>query len=162
MRLRRKMGYGLFAAGALLVLYGYVHTGGEAPAAEPPERGVSIAASFRREDGGPLRESTVRLSTEDGSADYPLDGGGSLAVSGLSRSGKLTLTVLDSQDRIQGTVDLTFSEGAVIDAAMDGSGAGHIMLKRDTGEITLAFLLKNDGSILCALRLDQPEDSGLR
>lgn len=159
MRFHRKGGSVLFFAGVLLVLYGCIPESGEPAAdAEVPETGVSITASFRREDGEALQESTVRLSTEGSSADYPLDGG-ALAVSGLPRSGKLTLTVLDRQERIQGTMDLTFSEGAVIDAATDGSGAGHITLKRDTDEIPLAFLLKSDGSLLCALRLEEPRGS---
>lgn len=152
-----KTGYVLLCLGALFVLYGCAHIGGdETPETEPSEDGVSIEASFRQEDGEALRENTVRLSTEGGSADYPLDGGGALAVPGLPRSGTLTLTILDGQDRVRGATNLTFSEGAVIDASTDSGGGGHITLKHDTREIALVFLLQEDGTILCALRLEQP------
>lgn len=154
MRTRGKAGYAVLFIGVFLVLFLCVRVGGSAPPeAEQPENGVSMEASFRREDGGPLDESTVRVSTEEDSADYPLDGSGALAVSGLPRSGTLTLTVLDGEERVWGATTLTFSEGAVIDASTDGSGDGHITLKRDTREIALVFLLKDDGTILCALRL---------
>lgn len=157
MRLHGKTRYVLLFLGVLFVLYGCVRTGGdETPEEEPPEDGVSVEASFRREDGEALRESTVRVSTEEDSADYPLDGSGALAVSGLPRSGTLTLTVLDGQERVRGATNLTFSEGAVIDASTDSGGDGHITLKHDTREIALVFLLQEDGTILCALRLEQP------
>ena len=119
------------------------------------EDGVSVEASFRQEDGEALGESTIRVSTESDSADYPLDGNGTLAVSGLPRSGTLTLTGLHQQDRIRGTTDLIFSVGAVIDASTDSGGDGHITLKADTREIALVFLLQEDGTILCTLRLEQ-------
>lgn len=160
MKVHRNAGYLLFFAAVLLFLYICVHLSGDTPAdAESTERGVSIDAFFRREDGGALGESTVRLSAEERSADYPLDSGGGVVVSGLPRNGRLTLTLLDHRERIQGVMDLMFSEGAVIDAATDGSGTGHITLKQDTEEIALAFLLKNDGSILCALRLEQAQSA---
>lgn len=145
-------------AGALLVLSICVRmSGGVPPDTESLESGVSMEASFRREDGEALRESTVRVATETGSADYPLDGSGALEVSGLPRSGTLTLTVLDRQDRIRGATNLTFSEGSVIDASTDSGGDGHITLKQDTREIALAFLLQEDGTILCALRLERAQ-----
>lgn len=160
MRLHRKTGCTLLFAGVLLLLYGCVRMDGETPPdTVPPESGVSIDASFSQEDGGALCESTVRFSTGEDSADYPLDDSGALVASGLPRSGNLTLTVLDRENQVQGAMDLTFSEGAVIDAATDDSGAGHITLKRDTDEIALAFLLKNDGSLLCALRLEPSRGS---
>lgn len=156
MRFHGKTGYVLLFLGVLFVLYGCVHIGGdETPEAEPSEDGVSIEASFRQEDGEALRESTVRVSTEEDSADYSLDSSGALAVSGLPRNGTLALTVLDHQNQIQGATNLTFSEGAVIDASTDSGGDGHITLKRDTKEIALVFLLQEDGTILCALRLEQ-------
>ena len=156
MRVHGKTGYILLFAGVLLVLSICVRVSGGAPEdMEPPEGGVSVEASFRQEDGEALRESTVRVSTETNSADYPLDGSGALAVSGLPRSGTLTLTVLDGQERVRGATNLTFSEGAVIDASTDSGGDGHITLKQDTREIALVFLLREDGTILCTLRLEQ-------
>lgn len=157
MRFHGKTGYVLLFLGVLFVLYGCARIGGdETPEAAPSKDGVSVEASFRQEDGGPLGESTVRVSSGENSADYPLDARGSLTVSGLPRSGTLTLTVLDGQEQVRGATNLIFSEGAVIDASTDGKGDGHITLKQDTREIALAFLLKNDGTILCALRLEQP------
>lgn len=157
MRFHGKTGYVLLFFGVLFILYGCAHIGGEeTPEAASPEDGVCVDASFRREDGEALRESTVRVSTEEHSDDYPLDGSGALAVSGLPRSGTLTLKVLDAQERVRGATNLTFSEGAVIDASTDSGGDGHITLKHDTREIALVFLLQEDGTILCALRLEQP------
>ena len=157
MRFHGKTRYVLLFLGVLFVLYGCAHIGGdETPKSEPSEDGVSVEASFRQEDGEALRESTVRVSMEANSVDYQLDGSGALAVSGLPRSGTLTLTVLDQQDRIRGATNLTFSEGGVIDASTDSGGDGHITLKHDTREIALVFLLQEDGTILCALRLEQP------
>lgn len=155
MRFHGKTGYVLLFFGVLFVLYGCARIGGdETPEAEPSEDVVSMEASFRQEDGETLRESTVRVSTEADSADYPLDGSGALAVSGLPRSGTLTLTILDGQERVRGATNLTFSEGAVIDASTDSGGDGHITLKQDTREIALVFLLREDGTILCTLRLE--------
>ena len=156
MRVPGKAGYVLLFLGVMFVLYGCGYMrGAETPEAEPPEDGVSVEAFFRREDGEALGESTVRVSTEDGSADYLLDGSGALAVSGLPRSGTLTLTILDGQERVRGAANLIFSEGAVIDASTDSGGDGHITLKHDTREIALVFLLREDGTILCTLRLEQ-------
>ena len=156
MRFRGKTGCVFLFLGALLVLYGCAHTGGgETPEAEPSEDGVCVEAAFRQEDGEALRKSTVRVSTEADSIDYQLDGSGALAVSGLPRSGTLTLTILDGQERVRGATNLTFSEGAVIDASTDSGGDGHITLKHDTREVALVFLLQEDGTILCALRLEQ-------
>lgn len=159
MRFHRKAGYVLLFLGVFLTLLICTRMSGEAPPdddTEPSEGGVSIEASFRQEDGEALGESTVRVSTEEDSADYSLDSSGVLAVSGLPRSGTLALTVLDHQNQIQGATNLTFSEGAVIDASTDSGGDGHITLKRDTKEIALVFLVKKDGTILCALRLEGP------
>lgn len=162
MRFHRKTGCVLAFAGVLLGLYVCVQMDGREAArgAEPRETGVSMEASFRGEDGEPLGESTVRVSTQEQSADYPLSGSGELVVADLSRNGKLTLTVLDRREQVRGSMDLTFSEGAVIDAVTDGGGAGHITLKRDTEEIALAFLLKEDGAMVCTLRLDQGGGEG--
>lgn len=162
MTVKRRKGLALVFTGALLVLSGFIYAGGSAsPDSQPLKSSVSIDASFRQEDGTSLRESTVRFSTDESSAEYSLDAGSALAVSGLPRNGKLTMTVLGPQNQVRAAMELTFSEGAVIDAATDGSGAGHITLKRDTDEVALAFLLKSDGSILCALRLE-PSDTGTR
>lgn len=157
MRVHRKAGYVLFFLGVLLALSICIRINGEAPpdGMEPSEGVVSIEASFRQEDGEVLGESTVRVSMEANSVDYRLDGSGALAVSGLPRSGTLALTILDGQERVRGATNLTFSEGAVIDASTDSGGDGHITLKRDTREIALVFLLQEDGTILCALRLEQ-------
>lgn len=156
MRFHRTTGYVLAFVAVLLGLYFLARLdGGEAAGTETQETGVSMEASFRGEDGEALGESTVRVSAGEQNADYPLSGSGELVVAGLSRNGKLTLTVLDRREQVRGSMDLIFSEGAVIDAVTDGSGAGHITLKRDTEEIALAFLLQEDGTILCALRLEQ-------
>jgi len=142
----------LFTVILLLVLYGCSNAVEEAPS-ETGGNELTIAASFLREDGSALCDSTARFSFEENSVEHPLDGGGELKVSGLPRSGELTLTVLDRQERERGRMALSVSEGAVIDAATDESGVGHITLRGDTEEVALLFTLRDDGSLLCALRL---------
>ncbi len=152
MRATRKRIYALFAATLLLVLYGLSNPIEEAPSGAAANK-LTIAASFLREDGSALCGSKARFSFEETSVEHPLEDSGELKVSGLPRSGELTLTVLDRQEREQGAMALSVSEGAVIDAATDESGVGHITLRRDTEEVALLFTLRDDGSLLCALRL---------
>jgi len=137
-----------------LVLYGCSNAIEEAPS-ETAEDEFTIAASFLREDGSALCGSTACFSFEESSVDRPLDDNGQLKISGLPRSGDMTLIILDRQEREQGVMALSVSEGAVIDAATDEDGVGHITLRRDTEEVALLFTLRDDGSLLCALRLVQ-------
>ncbi len=145
----------LFAAAVFLVLYGCSNTIEEAPSSssETAENELTMTASFQREDGSALRGSTACFSFEEGSVDRPLDDNGELKISGLPRSGDMTLIVLDRQEYEQGSMVLSVSEGAVIDAATDEDGVGHITLRRDTEEVALYFTLRDDGSLLCDLRL---------
>jgi len=115
---------------------------------------LAITASFLREDGSALCDSTACFSYEGGRMNQALDDGGETEVSDLPRNGGMTLTVLDRQGEIQGNMALTLSEGAVIDAVTDADGVGHITLRKDTEEIGLAFTLRDDGSLFCALRLE--------
>lgn len=161
MRVRKKM-YVLFAGVFLLASCG---CSGDAkndlfPAGGSPDE-IMIAASFQQEDGIALGDSVVRFSFEENSVDYSLDHSGELEIFGLPRSGDLTLTVFDQQEQTRGTMALSVSEGAVIDAVTDESGVGHITLREDTEEVALFFTLKNDGSLLCALRLIQPDSYGI-
>jgi len=144
----------LFAVIAFLVLYGCSNAIEETPS-EATENELTIAASFLREDGSALRDSTACFSFEEGSVDRSLDDNGEIKISGLPRSGDLTLIILDRQEYEQGSMVLSVSEGAVIDAATDEDGVGHITLRRDTEEVALLFTLRDDGSLLCALRLIQ-------
>lgn len=147
----------LFAVTMFLVLYGCSNAIEETPA-ETAENELTIAASFLREDGSALCGSTACFSFIEGSVDRPLDDNGELKISGLPRSGDLTLIVLDRQEQEQGAMALSVSEGAVIDAATDEDGVGHITLRRDTEEVALLFTLRDDGSLLCALRLTHGND----
>jgi len=114
---------------------------------------VALSASFQQEDGTGLCGSTVRFSFGGKLEDYFLDDNGEVSVSGLPRSGELSLAVLDRQEQVQGGMMLSLSEGAVIDATTDDGGVGHITLRKDTDEVKLLFVLKDDGSLLCSLRL---------
>jgi len=145
----------LWIAGVLL-LSACIGADQEGPA-DPAENEVTITASFRQEDGLALCGSTVRFSVEERHTDYFLDDNGELRASGWPRAGDLHLAVLDPQERVQGGMTLSFSEGAVIDATTDEGGVGHIMLRKDTDEVKLVFVLKNDGSLLCSLELIQPD-----
>lgn len=145
----------LFMAGMLLLLCGCVGTTQER-SADTSENKVAIAASFSQEDGIALCGSTVRFSFGENCTDHFLDDNGELRISGLPRAGDLLLTILDQQEQVQGGMTLSLSEGAVIDATTDERGIGHVTLRGDTEEVTLIFVLKNDGSLLCSLRLIQP------
>ncbi len=134
----------------------------DAPAESPPPAqtdgpGVTVAASFRREDGTVLSGSTIRISSEGENEEHTLDADGEARITDLTRDGSITLTVLDRQEQSRGAMSLTFTEGAVIDAVTDENGDGHIILRKDTAEIALEFLLKSDGSLQCALRLEEAD-----
>ena len=124
--------------------------------ADPPkeaEESITLLAGFSREDGSPLGGDTVRLSSETGETDYPLDEGGEVRIAGLPKCGELLLTVFDSQGQPMGTITLFLDQGAVIDAVTGGDGAGYITLRRETDVIALSFSLLGDGSLQCSLRL---------
>lgn len=117
--------------------------------------GLTMRASFEREDGTSLSECTVRFSDGENSADYLSDQDGALTVSGLPREGKLTVTVLEGREEPRGTVTLSSSQGAVIDAVTDEDSVAHITLKKDTREIALRFTLYDDNTLGCELRLSE-------
>lgn len=116
---------------------------------------LAIAACFQREDGTALSHSTVRLSDGENSQDYPADREGCLHVSGLPTGEALEVSVLDGQGELLGTITLTFTQGAVIDAVTDENAVGHITLKEDTREIALTFTLCDDGALECELQLSE-------
>jgi len=122
---------------------------------------VVIAASFLLEDGAVLRGGAVRFSDGESGADYPLDENGEVRASGLPRAGELSLTVLDQREQARGGMMLSLSEGAVIDATTDESGVGYITLRADTEEVALLFVLNNDGSLFCSLRLIESDARGV-
>lgn len=155
MRMIGKRICALFMVGALLLLCGCAGTAWERPV-DASEKEIAIAASFSQEDGIALCGSTVRFSFGESCTDRALDDNGELRISGLPRVGELLLTVLDQQEQVRGDMTLSLSEGAVIDATTDERGIGHVTLREDTEEVTLIFVLKNDGSLLCSLQLIQP------
>lgn len=146
----------LFAAALLLALWGCSGGPEDRPALENK---ITIAASFHWEAGDSLGDGSVQLSAGGESDDYPM-GGGEAELSGLSRQGSAALTLLDSQGIVLGTVRLSISQGAVIDAAADETGCAHITLREDTDRVAVAFVLKPDGAVSCALRLAQAEPHG--
>ena len=115
--------------------------------------GLTMKAAFEEEDGTPLSNCTVRFSDGKNSADYQADQDGALTVSGLPAGGSLTASVLDGREEPRGTVTLSFSRGAVIDAVTDEDGVGHITIRSDTDEVALLFVLQKDGALTCTLRL---------
>ena len=115
--------------------------------------GLTMKAAFEEEDGTPLSNCTVRLSDGKNSADYQADQDGALTISGLPAGGDLTASVLDGREEPRGTVTLSFSRGAVIDAVTDEDGVGHITIRSDTDEVALLFVLQEDGALICTLWL---------
>ncbi len=158
MRMANKCLYSLLFVCLLLIPCSC--TGASEESAALDERGVTVAASFRQEDGTALRDSTIRISSGEQDEERTLDEDGETRVSGLARDGSFALTVFDQQEQPRGAMSLTFTEGAVIDATTDESGNGCVTLKRDTEEIALTFLLKSDGTLQCVLRLDESKRSG--
>lgn len=146
----------LFAAALLLALWGCSGGPEDRPA---PENKLTIAASFHWEAGDSLGDGSVRLSAGGESDDYPM-GDGVAELSGLPRQGSATLILLDSQGIVLGTVRLSISQGAVIDAAADETGCAHITLREDTDRVAVVFVLKPDGAVSCALQLAQAEPHG--
>jgi len=153
---KMKKGVGTLFLTGVLLLCGCSGAVQERPA-DASANGVAIAAAFSQEDGIALCGSTVRVSFGESRTEYSLDDNGELRASGLPRVGELFLTVVDQQERVQAGMTLSLSEGAVIDATTDEGGVGHITLRTDTEEVSLLFVLKNDGSLLCSLRLIQPD-----
>ncbi len=161
MRIPDKYSVLLLTAGLLLILFSCADASRESPPpAQADETGVTVAASFRQEDGTALNGSTIRISSEEKNEERTLDADGEASISGLARDGSFALTVLDRQEQAQCAMSLSFTEGAVIDAATDENGDGHVILRKDTAEIALEFLLKSDGTLQCALRLEEAGPSG--
>lgn len=117
--------------------------------------GLTLRAAFENEDGTSLSGCTVRFSDGENSADYRSDQSGALTVSGLPAEGELIVSVLDEQEEPRGSVTLTVTRGAVIDAVTDGNSVGHITLKEDTREIALTFTLCEGGALQCELQLSE-------
>lgn len=114
---------------------------------------LSLAALFQTESGEPLQGGAAQFSLEDSGETGLLDSSGAVSVSGIPRSGELLLTLFDQRQQVQGTMTLSFSEGAVIDAVTDEDGVGHITIRNDTDEVALTFVLEEDGALRCTLWL---------
>lgn len=153
---RKKYVYGALFIILLLLFAARIPTVEEDTAGDA-EGSLTLMAGFSGEDGNALDGSTVRLSSGGSGTDYPLDGSGKLQATGLPRSGDLLLTVFDSQGQAVGTMTISISEGAVIDATTSADGVGHIALRRDTDRIAVSFSLLNDGSLRCSLWLAQSD-----
>lgn len=146
---------------AVIVSLAFCGCSGESGEAAVSGEEVAIAASFRQEGGGALHGDTVRFSYGENSAERPLDEDGKTKITGLPRTGDLKLTVLDRQAKARGAMTLSLSEGAVIDAATDDSGVGHVTLRRDMDEVALVFVLGDDGALRCSLWSTQPDSPNL-
>ena len=156
MRIKKGGVYTPVVMGLLLLLCACSGAVRGSPPPEETKNEIAIAASFRQEDGIDLHGGTIRFAFDGNSIDYTLEDDGECIISGLPRVGDLMLTVFDRQEQLRGAMTLSLSEGAVIDASTDDSGVGHILLRGDTDKVSLAFILKSDGSLLCALRLTYP------
>ncbi len=144
----------LCMASLVLILFGCsAETSEDGSAEDADSTAVTIAATFKREDGTALAGGAIRFSDNENSADYQLDENGELKLSGLPREGELTVTVLDQQAQPQETIALSFSKGSVIDVVSDGDGTGHVTIKEDTEEIALRFTVCEGDSIRCDLQL---------
>lgn len=112
-----------------------------------------MKAAFEEENGSPLSGRTVRFSGGENSADYQTDQDGELTIADLPSEGELTIAVLDNREEAQGSITLTLSLGAVIDATTSADGIGHITVRNDTDEVSLLFVLEEDGALMCTLWL---------
>lgn len=152
---RRSFLFVSFSFIAFILFLGSCSRTVEQTAGSADASGLTMKAAFEEEDGAPLSNCTICFSDGKNSADYQADQDGALTISGLPTEGELTVSVLDGQEESQGTVTLSFSQGAVIDAVTDENAVGHITLKEDTREIALRFTLYDDGALGCALQLSE-------
>ena len=120
------------------------------------EGALSVTAGFAHEDGTTFSEGIIQLSDGGHILEYPLSDA-ALAFPDLPRNGSFMLVLLDRQERAQGTMRLSFSEGAVIDATTGKDGIGYVMVSGDTDEVALYFILTDDGELQCALWLSHPD-----
>lgn len=116
---------------------------------------LSVTAGFAHEDGTTFSEGIIQLSDGGHILEYPLSDT-ALAFPNLPRNGSFMLALLDRQEQTQGTMRLSFSEGAVIDATTGKDGVGYVMVSGDTDEVALYFILTEDGELQCTLWLSHP------
>ena len=103
-----------------------------------------------------LSDGIIQLSNGGHILEYPLSDT-ALAFPNLPRNGSFMLALLDRQEQTQGTMRLSFSEGAVIDATTGKDGVGYVMVSGDTDEVALYFILTEDGELQCTLWLSHPD-----
>ena len=120
------------------------------------EGDFSVMAGFAHEDGTTFSEGIIQLSDGGHILEYPLSDA-ALAFPDLPRNGSFKLVLLDRQEQTQGTMRLSFSEGAVIDATTGKDGVGYVMVSGDTDEVALYFILTEDGELQCTLWLSHPD-----
>lgn len=130
---------------------------GTTPSELPDRNTLAVSALFQAENGEVLQGSVAQFSAQETS--YPLNSGGAIRARGLPRSGELLLTLFDQQQEVQGTMTLSFSEGAVMDATTGEDGVGHITVRTDTDEVALLFDIGESGALTCVLWLNQSEPS---
>lgn len=143
----------------LLILSGCADAGALSP--EPAaEDALSVSALFQAENGEALQDGAAQFSAGDSGGVHPLDSSGVVSVSGLPRSGELLLTLFDRRQEVRGTMTLSFTQGAVIDAMTGEDGVGHVTVRDDTREVGLLFRLTEDGALQCTLWLARTVPSG--
>lgn len=148
------------AALLLLLLLSGCAGMGTAPREKEDEEELSIAAVFQTESGNALCGSASCFSAGTSGNHYRVDSDGTASIPGLPRNGELRLTLFDQRQEVQGTIMLSFSEGAVIDAMTDEEGVGHITVRNDTSEVALMFVLTENGALRCTLWLARPVPAG--
>lgn len=153
MRFRKKTAAAMFTI-LLVLLCCYIRTvKQDQPALEDV---LSVTAGFAHEDGTMLSDGIIQLSNGGHILEYPLRDT-TLAFPNLPRNGSFMLALLDRQEQTQGTMRLSFSEGAVIDATTGKDGVGYVMVSGDTDELALYFILTDDGELQCTLWLSHPD-----
>lgn len=154
MRFRKKTAAAMFTI-LLVLLCCYIRTVEQNQPAQE-EGDLSVTAGFAHEDGTMLSDGIIQLSNGGHILEYPLRDT-ALAFPNLPRNGSLMLALLDRQEQTQGTMRLSFSEGAVIDATTGKDGVGYVMVSGDTDELALYFILTDDGELQCTLWLSHPD-----
>ena len=153
MRFRKKTAAAMFTI-LLVLLCCYIRTVKQDQPAQ--EDVLSVTAGFAHEDGTTFSEGIIQLSDGGHILEYPLSDT-ALAFPALPRNGSFMLALLDRQEQTQGTMRLSFSEGAVIDATTGKDGVGYVMVSGDTDEVALYFILTEDGELQCTLWLSHPD-----
>lgn len=120
---------------------------------------LTVVSTFLHENGLPLTDSTVQITSQNDQNIYFLDADGSVQVSEVPRESNLTFTLLDEEESQLGSLSLQFVKGMITDASTGSENRGRVTVKYDVAEVSLIFTLMENGGMQCALDLPELLDA---